>query len=73
MAILTTKQYDALERAIVDGKRIAVYRSGNREVVCIPRRLRIVDGREQIEATHPTTGDRLTVFLDEVERFEVVQ
>jgi len=73
MAILTTKQYDALERAIVDHKRVAVYRDKRREVVVVPDRLRIVDGRELIEATHPTTGDRLTIYLDEIQRFEVVQ
>ena len=72
MPNFTTKQYDALERAIVDGRRIVVYRDRNREVTCIPRRLRIVDGREQIEATHPTTGDRLLIFLDDIARFEVV-
>ena len=72
MAILNTKQYDALERAIVDGKRIAVYRSAKREVICIPQRIRIVNGRELVEATHPTTGDHLEIFVDEIERFEVV-
>jgi hypothetical protein len=73
MAIFTTKQYDALERAIIDGKRIAVHRSGKREVVVVPRRLRILSGRELIEATHPTTGDRLEIVIDEIERFEVVE
>ena len=70
--MFTTKQYDALERAIVDGKRVSVYRSGKREVVVIPQRLRVTTGREVIEATHPTTGDRLEIYVDEIERFEVV-
>jgi hypothetical protein len=71
--MLNTKQYDALERAIVDGKRIAVHRSGKREVVVVPRRLRVSTGREVIEATHPTTGDRLDITVDEIVRFEVVE
>ncbi|AHG89910.1 hypothetical protein J421_2373 [Gemmatirosa kalamazoonensis] len=73
MSIFTTKQYDALERAVVDGKRISVLRSGKREVVVVPRRLRLTGGREIIEATHPTTGDRLDIYIDEIERFEVVE
>ena len=73
MPNFTTKQYDALERAVTESKRIAVYRSGKREVVVVPRRLRLTAGREVIEATHPTTGDRLDIYLDEIERFEVVE
>ena len=73
MATLNTEQYDALERAIVDGKRVSVYRSGKREVVVVPRRIRITGGRELIESTHPTTGDRLDIYLDEIQRFEVVE
>lgn len=73
MPNFTTKQYDALERAVVDGKRIAVQRSGKREVVVVPRGLRLTGGRELIEATHPTTGDPLDIYIDEIERFEVVQ
>ena len=73
MATLTTKQYDALERAIIDGLRIAVRRPGNREVVCLPSALRIVGGRELIVATHPTTGDRLDLYIDEIEALEVVR
>ena len=72
MAELTTKQYDALERAIVDGTRIVVYRRGN-EYVLIPMRLRVERGREAIVARHPTTGDRMTLFLDELDSLEVVK
>ena len=73
MPQLTTQQYDALERAIVDRTRIAVWRSGEREVVIVPRALRVIGGRERIDATHPTTGDRLSIFVDEIVRFEVVR
>jgi hypothetical protein len=72
MAQLTTTQYDALERAITDGRRIAVYRRGT-EYVVVPQRLRMLQGREAIEATHPTTGEHITLYLDEVESVEVVR
>ena len=71
MAQLTTKQYDALERAITDGARIAIYRRGT-EYIVIPERIRLLLGREAIEAQNPTTGDRLTLFLDEMDAVEVV-
>ena len=72
MAQLTTSQYDALERAISDGRRIAVYRRGT-EYVVVPTRLRLTGGREALEATHPTTGEHLTLMIDEVDSFEVVK
>lgn len=73
MAPLTHAQYDTIERAVIDGTRIAVRRSGNREYVVIPLRLRVVDGREAIEARNPTTGHDLTLFLDELHGIEVVR
>jgi len=73
MPIFSTKQYDALERAIIEGLRIVVRRSGRREVVCLPTALRLTGGRELIEATHPTTGDRLDIYIDESEGLEVVR
>ncbi len=72
MAELTTVQYDALERAITRGTRIAVSRRGA-EYVVVPKRLRTERGRETLESAHPTTGDRLVFFLDEVEEIEVVR
>jgi hypothetical protein len=72
MAELNHKQYDALERALADGRRIAVYRRGT-EYIVVPRRLRITGGREALEATHPTTGDGITLWLDEVDSIEVVR
>lgn len=73
MPHFSPQQYDVLERAIIDGRRIAVYRSGDREVVIVPRALRLIGGRERIDATHPTTGDRISIYLDEVVDFEVVR
>jgi hypothetical protein len=68
---LNTAQYDALERAIADGRRLSVWRRGT-EYVIIVDRLRVVGGREALEAHHPTTGDRLTLYIDEIEGIEVV-
>jgi hypothetical protein len=72
MAQLTHEQYDALERAVVKGLRVSVLRSGRRETVFVPLSIRLRDGREIIEARHPTTGFDLTIFLDEIDSFEVV-
>lgn len=71
MANLTTKQYDVLERAMVDGRRIVVMRRGT-EYIVIPERLRLAGGRESIEARNPTTGDRLVLHLDDVDSIEWV-
>src|SRR5262249_26437691 len=64
MTQLTTKQYDELERAVVKGTRIVVYRRGRREYVVVPLALRLRDGRELIEARNPTTGHDLSIYLD---------
>jgi hypothetical protein len=72
MSQLTHTQYDALERAIADGSRIAVYRRGT-EYVVIPARLALEDGREALESTHPTTGESITLYIDEVDSIEVVR
>ncbi len=72
MAQLTHAQYDALERAVTDGRRIAIYRRGT-EFVVVPRRLRLDGGREAIESVHPTTGEEITFYIDEVETIEVVK
>ena len=68
---LTTAQYDALERAIRDGRRLAVWRRGSEFVVVVDR-LRVTGGREALEAHHPVTGDALTLYIDELEGSEVV-
>jgi hypothetical protein len=68
---LTAAQYDALERAIADGRRLSVWRRGTEYVVVVDR-LRLTEGREALEAHHPTTGDRLTLYIDELEGIEVV-
>ncbi len=69
--IFSVKQYDALERAIISGSRIAVRRRGS-EYLVVAERLRISNGREVIDARHPSTGHRLELFLDELDGFEIV-
>lgn len=71
MKQLTHRQYDAIEGAIIHGRRISVYRRGT-EYVVIPKRLRIEGSREAVDSVHPTTGEEITLFLDEIEHFEVV-
>lgn len=68
---LTAAQYDALERAIADRRRLSVWRRGTEFLVIIDR-LRVTGGREALEAHHPTTGDTLTLYIDELEGIEVV-
>lgn len=72
MAQFTTSEYDALEHAIAKGKRLSVFRRGT-EYIVIPQRLFMREGKEAIEAAHPTTGDRIILVLDEIDAFEVVR
>lgn len=71
MTQLTHAQYDRLERAVASGSRIAVYRRGT-EYVVVPRALTIRDGREVIDARNPSTGDSLSLYLDELDAIETV-
>ena len=68
---LNAAQYDALERAISNGRRLSVWRRGN-EYIIIVDRLRVTGGREALEAHHPTTGDKLVMYIDELEGIEVI-
>jgi hypothetical protein len=68
---LTAAQYDALERAIADRRRLSVWRRGTEYLVVVDR-LRLNEGREALEAHHPTTGDKLVLYIDELEGIEVV-
>ena len=68
---LTSAQYDALERAISDGRRLALWRRGTEYVVVVDR-LRTAGGREALDAHHPVTGDKFTLYVDELEAIEVV-
>ena len=69
---LSIRQYDMLERAIVDGTRLSIWRRGT-EYIVIPESLRIRLGREFIEARHPSTGHRLELYIEDIDSFEVVE
>jgi transcriptional antiterminator Rof (Rho-off) len=71
MAQLTYDQYDELERAITNKTRIAVMRHGT-EYVVVPSRLILERGREALQVWHPS-GRTMTLYLDELESFEVVR
>ena len=71
MAHLSPRDYDLLERAVMDRKRIALVRQG-RDVVVVPLRLFMRDGREVIEARHPTTGDLITRVIEDLDAVEFV-
>ena len=71
MAQLTHTQYDSLERAITDKRRIAVMRRGT-EYVVVPSKLVLERGREALYARHPS-GSVMTFYVDELESFEVVK
>ncbi len=71
MAQFNHAQYDALERAILDRRRIAVHRRGT-EYVVVPQRLRTDGGRERIESVNPITGDQIAFYLDEVDAIEMI-
>ena len=71
MAHLTPREYDQLERAVTHGRRVALVRQG-REIVVIPLRLFVRNGREVIEARHPTTGEMITRVVEELDAVEMV-
>ena len=71
MAHLTPGEYDRLERAVMDGRRIALVRHG-RETVVVPLRLFMRGGREAIEARHPTTGDLIAAVIEDLDAVEIV-
>lgn len=71
MAHLTPGEYDRLERAVMDGRRIALVRQG-RETVVVPLRLFMRSGREVIEARHPSTGNLMTAVIEDLDAVEIV-
>jgi hypothetical protein len=71
MPSLTPNQYDALERAVLDARRIVIRRRGS-EFSVIADKLDGTTGRERLFAMHPTTGETMKFFLDEIDSFEVV-
>ena len=71
MAQLNHEQYDRLERAVSRGDRIIVHRRGT-EFVLIPLAIVTRAGREVIESRNPTTGDSLSLYIDELDSIDLV-
>ena len=71
MKQLTHKQYDAREAAVTHSRRISIYRRGT-EYVGIPQRIWQDGQREAVSVLHPTTGENITVYLDEIEYLDVL-
>ena len=71
MAQLTYEQYSRLETAVTRGQRIVIQRRGT-EYVVIPLALSSRNGREVIEARNPTTGDAMSLFVDELDSLELI-
>ena len=71
MKQLTTRQYDALEAAVTHLRRVSVFRRGT-EYVGIPQRIWQDGRREAVAILHPTTGEEITVYLDEIEHLDVL-
>lgn len=69
---LTHRQYDALESAITHARRVSIYRRGT-EFIGVPKRLWSDGQREAVAVLHPTTGEEITLYLDEIDRLEVVE
>ena len=71
MKQLNHRQYDALESAITHGRRISIRRRGT-EYVGVPKKLWTEGQREAVSILHPTTGEEITVYLDEIDGLDVV-
>ena len=75
MAQLTHEQYDLLERAIVDKRRIALMRRGT-EYVVVPSRLSVESGREALERVErdpPPDLVLLDMLMPELDGYGVLQ
>jgi hypothetical protein len=70
MSQLTHEQYNRLEAALSGARRIRISRRGT-EYVLVPLAMRTQERREVIDAKNPTTGDSMTLYLDEVDWVEV--
>ncbi len=71
MATFSHADYERLEKAVTFGRRISVFRRGT-EFLVVPIAIETALGRELIRARHPSTGDKLSLFVDEIDGFEVI-
>ena len=62
---------DQLERAALEGRRVAIVRRGN-EYVVVARRVNVRGKRETFIGILPMTGEEIAFDLAEVDDFQVV-
>ena len=67
----TAQRMDLLERAVREGRRVAIVRRGT-EFVVIARALTSVKARDAFVGRLPMTGEDMTFILDELEAFAIV-
>jgi hypothetical protein len=65
------ERLDQIERAIRDGRRVALMRRGT-EYIVIAVRLTVQGSREALIGRHPMTGEELLFVLDDIDSFQVV-
>lgn len=65
------ERFDQLERAVRDGRRIAVRRRGN-EYIVVAVALVTRSSQETLVGRLPMTGEELTFTLEELEAFQVL-
>lgn len=65
------ERLDQLERAIRDGRRVAVMRRGT-EYIVVAVRLARSGNHEAFVGRLPMTGEEVTFVLEEVQEFQVV-
>lgn len=70
-ASLTPDALDALERAVREGRRVALSRRGT-EYVVVAERLDVAARDEVLVGRLPMTGESLAFRLRELERFAVL-
>lgn len=69
---MTPGQYDVLERAIARGERVAI-RVRGAELVIVPLALKAKNGREILITRQPTTGEAISLAVEDVETVETVR
>jgi hypothetical protein len=65
------ERLDQLERAIRDGRRVAVMRRGT-EYIVVALRVAVQGSQEAFVGRLPMTGEELTFVLSDLEAFHVV-
>jgi hypothetical protein len=65
------ERLDQLERAIRDGRRVALMRRGT-EYIVLAVRLTVQGSREAFVGRLPMTGEEVVFVLDDLEGFHVV-